>query len=92
MRAPSDRFQSLQVDLNDFAQVRRALASITSVQAIVHAAGLMHTARLGSLNESDGARMWAVHVGAAEVLMNELANRMNAGGRMCSSRVGAPPG
>ena len=78
----SDRFQSLQVDLKDHAQLRRALTSISQVEAIVHAAGLMHTARLGALKESDGAAMWAVHVGAAEVLVDQLADRMASGGRI----------
>jgi 3-oxoacyl-[acyl-carrier protein] reductase len=78
----SHRFQSLQVDLKDYAQLRRALTSISDVQAIVHAAGLMHTARLGALDESNGAAMWAVHVGAAEVLVDQLADRMASGGRI----------
>lgn len=78
----SDRFQSLQVDLSDFTALRRALAPIGDVGAIVHAAGFMHTARLGSLDVADGAAMWAVHVGAAEVLVNELADRIGAGGRI----------
>ena len=78
----SDQFQSLQVDLNDYSQLRQALTSITEVHAIVHAAGLMHTARLGALNELDGAAMWRVHVGAAEVLVNQLADKMVAGGRI----------
>lgn len=78
----SDQFQSLQVDLNDYSQLRQALTSMTEVHAIVHAAGLMHTARLGALNELDGAAMWRVHVGAAEVLVNQLAGKMVAGGRI----------
>jgi NAD(P)-dependent dehydrogenase (short-subunit alcohol dehydrogenase family) len=72
----------LQVDLSDHPELRRALASITEIHAVVHAAGLMHTARLGALNESDGAAMWAVHVGAAEVLVNQLADKIAAGGRI----------
>ncbi len=82
VEARSDRFQSLQIDLSDFAQLRRALASISEVQAIVHAAGLMRTARLGGLSAADGAAMWAVHVGAAEVLVNQLAERVTDGGRI----------
>ena len=77
-----DRFQSLQVDLGDFTSLKPALASIGAVQAIVHAAGLMHTARAGELNESDGVAMWKVHVAAAEVLVNELVNKMSDGGRI----------
>jgi NAD(P)-dependent dehydrogenase (short-subunit alcohol dehydrogenase family) len=82
VKRDSDQFHSLQVDLQDHSQLRQALTSITEIQAIVHAAGLMHTARLGALNESDGAAMWAVHVGAAEVLVNQLADRLAAGGRI----------
>src|SRR3989442_12420318 len=67
----SDKFRSLQVDLSDLAELRRVLSSVTELQAIVHAAGFMHTARLGALNESDGAAMWAVHVSAAEFLVNQ---------------------
>jgi len=82
VRGRSDRFQGVQVDLTDYSQLRRSLTSITDVQAIVHAAGLIHTAQLGALNESHSAAMWAVHVGAAEVLVNELADKMTAGGRI----------
>jgi 3-oxoacyl-[acyl-carrier protein] reductase len=78
----SDRFQSLQVDLTDHAQLRRALTSISQVHAVVHAAGLMHTARLGALDESAAAAMWAVHVGAAELIVDQLADRMVSGGRI----------
>ena len=91
----SDKFQSLQVDLSDLAKLRQALASITQLQAIVHAAGFMHTAHVGALNESDGAAMWTVHVSAAEVLVNQLANRISAGGRIVligSRAAGGAPG
>ena len=76
------QFRSVQVDLSDFAALRRALATIGDVQAIVHAAGFMRPGRLGELDDADGAAMWAVHVGAAEVLVNELSGRMTAGGRI----------
>ena len=77
-----ERFRSLQVDISDSSRLRSALASISDVQAIVHAAGLMHTAPVGELDESKGAAMWAVHVGAAQVLVDALAGRMTAGGRI----------
>ena len=77
-----DNFRSLQVDVSHFPALRSALASISEVQAIVHAAGLMHTARVGALDASHGAAMWAVHVGAAEVLVDQLADKMSAGGRI----------
>ena len=34
------------------------------------------------MNESDGAAMWAVHVGAAQVLVNELVRKMSDGWRI----------
>ena len=77
-----DSFRSLQVDVSDPAQLRSALASITEVHAIVHAAGMMHTAHIGEMNATHGSAMWAVHVGAAEVLVDQLAGRMSDGGRI----------
>jgi NAD(P)-dependent dehydrogenase (short-subunit alcohol dehydrogenase family) len=75
-------FRSLQVDVSDFAKLRSALAGISDVQAIVHAAGMMHTAPVGALDEANGAAMWAVHVGAAQVIVDALAPTMNDGGRI----------
>lgn len=77
-----DRFRSLQVDVSDFARLRSVLAPLSGIQAIVHAAGMMHTAPIGELSDSDGAAMWAVHVGAAQVLVDELASRLREGGRI----------
>ena len=78
----SSRFQSLQVDVSDFGALRSALESIPEAHAIVHAAGVMHTAPVGALSEANGAAMWAIHVGAAEVLVDQLSNKMSAGGRI----------
>jgi NAD(P)-dependent dehydrogenase (short-subunit alcohol dehydrogenase family) len=77
-----ERFRSLQVDVSNFAQLRSVLAEISDVQAIVHAAGMMHTAPVGALDDANGAAMWAVHVGAAQVIVDALAPRMNDGGRI----------
>jgi 3-oxoacyl-[acyl-carrier protein] reductase len=46
--------------------------------AFVHAAGLMHTASLGSLDAAAGERMWQVHVHAATLLADALLPRMRA--------------
>lgn len=75
-------FRSLQVDVSDFAQMRSALASIADVQAVVHAAGVMHTAPLGAMDDASGAAMWSVHVGAAQVLVDALVGRIRNGGRI----------
>ena len=78
----SPNYQSLLVDLNDFDQLKKGLSGISGVDAIIHAAGFMRTAPLGSLNEADGAAMWAVHVEAAAVLVNELVAKLADGGRV----------
>src|SRR5213078_1952070 len=65
--APESRFKSLQVDVSDFPRLRAALASLSGVHAIVHAAGVMHAAPIGEMDDTVGAAMWAVHVGAAQV-------------------------
>jgi NAD(P)-dependent dehydrogenase (short-subunit alcohol dehydrogenase family) len=77
-----ERFRSLRVVVSDFAALRTELASISDVDAIVHAAGLMHTAPVGALDDAHGAEMWAVHVGAAAVLVDALANSLRDGARI----------
>jgi NAD(P)-dependent dehydrogenase (short-subunit alcohol dehydrogenase family) len=75
-------FRSVQVDVSDFTRLREVLQSIADVDAIVHAAGTMHAAPVGALDDARGAAMWAVHVGAAQVLVDVLAPRMKNGGRI----------
>lgn len=75
-------YHSLLVDLSDFERLKAALESIPRLDAIVHAAGFMTTAPLGALRVEDGLSMWSVHVGAAVVIMNELASRLPDGGRV----------
>ncbi|MCB1775904.1 MAG: SDR family oxidoreductase [Candidatus Competibacteraceae bacterium] len=78
----SPNYRSLLVDLSDLNALTQALGQLGRVDAIVHAAGFMHTASVGSLNPEDGAAMWAVHVQAASVLVNELISKMPDGGRI----------
>ena len=78
----SERFRSVAVDLTDFERLEAVLAGLRDVTAVVHAAGFMRTASLGSLKTEDGAAMWRLHVDAAAVLANSLLPRMQAGGRM----------
>lgn len=78
----SDKYSSLLVDLNNFDDLKNALAGVSKVDAIVHAAGFMKTAPLGVLNIEDGSAMWAIHVGAATVLVNELISKLPDGGRV----------
>jgi 3-oxoacyl-[acyl-carrier protein] reductase len=78
----SARFRSIEVDLTDFERMEHVLAGLRDITAVVHAAGFMRTASLGTLKSEEGAAMWRLHVDAAAVLANSLLPRMSAGGRM----------
>ncbi|AUA09651.1 SDR family oxidoreductase [Streptomyces sp. SID8361] len=58
------------------------LAPVSGVDAIVHAAGVQRSARLGELEPEDGALMWRIHVQAAGVLVDTLVDRIADGGRV----------
>lgn len=85
-RRPPDiedpRFTWLQADMADFRELEHQLRGLDSVDAVVHAAGLQFSAPLGQLDTGHSARMWQVHVGAAEVLANTLAPTIHDGGRI----------
>jgi 3-oxoacyl-[acyl-carrier protein] reductase len=70
------------VDLADPAALEAALTAVTRVDAVVHAAGFMRTAYLGSLDPADGAAMWQVHVVAASHLVDRLSGRISDEGRI----------
>ncbi len=61
--------------------------------ALVHAAGFMHAAPLGTLQADVGTRLWALHVQAATQLADQVLPRMAARGRgrcvLVGSRVSA---
>lgn len=72
------------VDLADAAAttaVAQALLADGPVDALVHAAGLLHTASLGALSPAGGAAMWQVHVEAATRLADVLLPAMAHAGR-----------
>lgn len=75
-------FVSLSVDLSDTVTLAAALEPLPVPQAIVHAAGMMAAAPLGELDHAVSARLWGLHIHAAEVLFNHFAPRMTAGGRL----------
>lgn len=74
-------YTHLGLDLTDPAAVRQALAGL-EVDALVHAAGLLRTAPLGTLQADAGEAMWRLHVEAASLLADCLVARMPAGGRV----------
>ena len=74
--------QSYQVDVSDAAALQKVLARLPVPQALVHAAGMMQAAPLGELDLHASARLWQLHVAAAEQLANHCAPRMTSGGRI----------
>ncbi|AGB80815.1 dehydrogenase of unknown specificity, short-chain alcohol dehydrogenase like protein [Serratia sp. FGI94] len=75
-------YRSLQVDLCDSDALAAALSDLPPPQAVVHAAGMMHAAPVGELDEAASRRLWQLHVLAAETLVTTLAPSMSAGGRI----------
>jgi NAD(P)-dependent dehydrogenase (short-subunit alcohol dehydrogenase family) len=75
-------FRWLHADLSDPASVAETAAGIDPADALVHAAGYQRTALLGELDPEALAGMFAVHVGAASALANEVVPRMPDGGRV----------
>jgi len=75
-------FTSVSADLSDSVTLAAALNTLPVPQAIVHAAGMMATAPLGELDPAVSARLWGLHIHAAEILFNHFAPRMTAGGRL----------
>ncbi|QIK13853.1 SDR family oxidoreductase [Leclercia sp. 29361] len=75
-------FTSVSVDLSDSVTLAAALNTLPVPQAIVHAAGMMAAAPLGELDPAVSARLWGLHIHAAEILFNHFAPRMTAGGRL----------
>ncbi|MDE2576455.1 MAG: SDR family oxidoreductase [Rhodospirillales bacterium] len=75
-------FTSLSVDLADGEALAKCLGPIAEPGALVHAAGFMRVAPLGTLDAAEGAAMWRIHVDAACRLADLLAPRMTSGGRI----------
>lgn len=73
-------FTPVLLDLGDDKALDLWLASLTKPDCWVHAAGLMHTAPLGSLKTASLQAMWSVHVAAAERLANHLLPAMTTAG------------
>jgi NAD(P)-dependent dehydrogenase (short-subunit alcohol dehydrogenase family) len=76
------RFSWTPIDLGDLDELRSRASEIGAVDAVVHAAGLQRSAPLGALKVEDGLDMWRIHVAAAEVLVDALAEKIRDGGRV----------
>ena len=73
-------YQHAQLDLADGAATDAAAQALAGAQALVHAAGVLRVAPLGSLQPDDGARMWQLHVDALSRLANMLVPAMAQAG------------
>ncbi|HSV53603.1 MAG TPA: SDR family oxidoreductase [Burkholderiaceae bacterium] len=74
-------FQAQTVDLRDAEATEAAARAAGSVQALVHAAGVLRVAPLGALNPAEGQLMWQLHVDAASRIANLVLPAMQAAGR-----------
>jgi len=73
-------FTALTVDLCDAPATERAVRAAGTVQALVHAAGVLRVGRLGALSDDDSALMWRLHVDAATRLANLIVPAMAQAG------------
>jgi 3-oxoacyl-[acyl-carrier protein] reductase len=84
-----EHFSTHTIDLTDAARVRAMAAGLVTPcppDALVHAAGVLRTGELGTLNTDDGTLMWQLHAQAAALLADALLPAMceradQAGGR-----------
>jgi NAD(P)-dependent dehydrogenase (short-subunit alcohol dehydrogenase family) len=72
----------VQADLLDPAAVDALAADLPDPTAVVHAAGTLRSAPLGSLDPDALARMWRLHVDVPSRLVNTLAGRLADDGRI----------
>ncbi|TMU89568.1 SDR family oxidoreductase [Streptomyces sp. DASNCL29] len=79
---PATRLHWMRGDLSRPETLPEVLAPVSGVDAIVHAAGVQRSARLGELDLEDGSLMWRIHVQAAGVLVDTLVDRVADGGRV----------
>ena len=84
-RAPATladvRFHAVCVDLSDPVAVERAAGELRFADALVHAAGVLRVANVGSLEHAAGEAMWRIHVDVAARLANAVVPAMAERGR-----------
>jgi len=69
-------FSSTEVNLCNTEATEHAVRSAGSVQALVHAAGVLRVGRLGTLSNEDSALMWQLHVDAVTRIANLVVPAM----------------
>jgi len=73
-------FSSTEVNLCQVEATERALRSAGTVQALVHAAGVLRVGRLGELSSEDSQLMWQLHVDAVTRIANRVVPAMAQAG------------
>ncbi|WP_328473171.1 SDR family oxidoreductase [Actinoplanes sp. NBC_00393] len=69
---PELGFHWIEADLTDPGAVEQVAAQAGHVDAVVHAAGVQHSAPLGELDPGHGALMWRLHVEVPTQLINTI--------------------
>lgn len=72
----------VEADLLDPAAAATVAASVPDPSAVVSAAGILRTARLGELDPEALEQMWRLHVDAPARLVDALVGRIADGGRI----------
>jgi NAD(P)-dependent dehydrogenase (short-subunit alcohol dehydrogenase family) len=75
-------FAAHAIDLAAPEQVSTLARALGTADALIHAAGVMRTGKLGALPLEAGAEMWRLHVEAATRLAEALLPGMPDGGRV----------
>lgn len=75
-------FCAVPFDITDTEKLTAVLETLTQVDAVIHAAGMMKAAPLGQLDPQASEALWKLHIGVAEVLADRLVENMPDGGRI----------
>lgn len=75
-------FRHCPLDITDTPALCALLDSLPAVDAVIHAAGVMKAATLGTLSYADSEQLWKLHIQVAEVLADRLVNKLPQGGRI----------
>jgi NAD(P)-dependent dehydrogenase (short-subunit alcohol dehydrogenase family) len=73
-------FSSTEVNLCNTEATERAVRAAGSLQALVHAAGVLRVGPLGALSGEDSALMWQLHVDAVTRIANLVVPAMAQAG------------
>lgn len=86
-------FRGVPLDLTDSDAISGTASTVTAVDALVHAAGVLRVGNVGALDHAGGALMWKLHVDAATQLADALIPKMTERGSgrvvLIGSRVAA---